>query len=184
MYALPRVIDFGKINQGHMMHSKDIWIYNTGIKICKFEFDFSHNALGLTAMPSKGWLEPNQHVSVKLSLLGIEEGSFSKDIWVKCPFPFRVAIHVEVIIPKLYICHPLHGNESFMIANFRPTYANCNIVQSFRVFNYNMMETNYVIVPEFNNDVVVSIIYKKKTKHLSFKQRFMHSLCLTTNIIK
>lgn len=154
MYALPRLVDFGIVNQGHTMHSKDVLIYNTGIKVCKYEFDFSHNELGLTAMPSKGWLEPNQHVSVKLSLLGIEEGSFSKDLWVKCPFPFRVAVNVEVISPKLYISHPLYGNETFMIVTFRPTYANCDIVQSFRVFNYNMMQTNYVIVPEFNNDVV------------------------------
>lgn len=156
MYPVPRVLNFGQINQTHSIYTEKLTIYNKGFKTSKFVFDLANNPLGLLVKPLRGYVEPNSFTIVQISLVGLEEGQFYKEIWVKCDYPFRFTIAVCVVKPKLFICSPKIYTESFLPIQFPATYAMCKNFKSIVVKNHNLLESNYIVVPELNLDVMVN----------------------------
>lgn len=157
---MPRFIDFGTVNAGSSVHLKTVQLGNKGYRMAKFEFDLADNELDLIVKPLKGFIPAHGSTLVEIDFIGFKEGRFVKEIWIKCEHPFRISVAVNVITPKLYICQPDDYTECFTPIMFPRIYGACKCTESVVILNFNTLKALYIIVPEYNYEIMVSYFDK------------------------
>ncbi|XP_036143215.1 uncharacterized protein LOC118645691 [Monomorium pharaonis] len=148
----PKLIDFGTIDIGYSSGIKIITIRNEGNKSTRFSIDIGPNDLDLVIKPLRGKIGPEKEVKLQVELIGVNEGIFCNEFWIKSTPNIRVPVKVHVIIPKLVVYHP-NTTGDFTLIDFPPTVENTNRYDTFVLRNLSSRASSYVVLGEIDNKV-------------------------------
>ncbi|XP_077263814.1 cilia- and flagella-associated protein 47 [Temnothorax americanus] len=119
----PKLIDFGTIDIGYSSGLKIVTIRNEGSKSTRFAIDLGQNDLDLMIKPLRGRIKPQKEIKLQVELMGVNEGPFYSEFWIKSTPNIRVPIKVRVIVPKLVVYHT-NTTGDFTLIDFPPTVEN------------------------------------------------------------
>ncbi|XP_060830391.1 cilia and flagella-associated protein 47-like [Bombus pascuorum] len=158
----PKSIDFGIVDIGYSSGIKIITLRNEGGKSTRFSIDLGTNDLEITVHPMRGIVKPNKPVQLTVELIGMNEGSFFSEFWIKSVPNIRIPFNVKVIVPKLVIYHP-NTTGDFTLIDFSQTVVNTRKYDSFVVRNISSQVASYVVLGEIDNELIcVRDINRKK----------------------
>ncbi|XP_043513633.1 cilia- and flagella-associated protein 47-like [Frieseomelitta varia] len=158
----PKSIDFGIVDIGYSSGIKVITLKNKGGQSTRFSIDLGTNDLEITVQPMRGIVKPNKPVQLTVELIGMNEGSFFCEFWIKSVPNIRIPFNVKVIVPKLVIYHP-NATGDFTLIDFSGTVVNTRKYDSFVLRNISSQVASYVVLGEIDNELVcVRNINRKK----------------------
>ncbi|KAK1123765.1 hypothetical protein K0M31_008460 [Melipona bicolor] len=158
----PKSIDFGIVDIGYSSGIKVITLKNKGGQSTRFSIDLGTNDLEITVQPMRGIVKPNKPVQLIVELIGMNEGSFFSEFWIKSVPNIRIPFNVKVIVPKLAIYHP-NATGDFTLIDFSRTVVNTRKYDSFVLRNISSQVASYVVLGEIDNELVcVRSINRKK----------------------
>ncbi|XP_011691903.1 PREDICTED: uncharacterized protein LOC105452479 isoform X2 [Wasmannia auropunctata] len=148
----PKSIDFGTIDIGYSSGIKIVTIRNEGNKSTRFSIDLGQNDLDLAIKPLRGRIKPQKEVELQIELMGVNEGTFYSEFWIKSIPNIRVPIKVSVIVPKLVVYHR-NATGDFTLIDFPPTVENTCRYDTFVLRNLSSRASSYVVLGEVDNEV-------------------------------
>lgn len=101
--------------------------------------------------------QPGTSVEIKLELLGIHEGFFNKEFWIKTEPIQRVRLLGTFITPKLEITHPLDTSYNLTMVHFPKTYYGAESSKILVIKNQSSRPTMFCTVAELQGQTIVSI---------------------------
>ncbi|TGZ55685.1 Uncharacterized protein DBV15_01392 [Temnothorax longispinosus] len=135
----PKLIDFGTIDIGYSSGLKIVTIRNEGSKSTRFAIDLGQNDLDLMIKPLRGRIKPQKEIKLQVELMGVNEGTFYSEFWIKSTPNIRVPIKVRVIVPKLVVYHT-NTTGDFTLIDFPPTDIDHKQYLTYSVFEIHPLE--------------------------------------------
>ncbi|KYN08347.1 Uncharacterized protein CXorf59, partial [Cyphomyrmex costatus] len=123
-----------------------------GNKSTRFSIDLGQNDLDLMIKPLRGRIKPQKEIILQIELMGINEGIFYSEFWIKSTPNIRVPIKVHVIVPKLVVYHP-NTTGDFTLIDFPPTIENTCRYDTFVLRNLSSRASSFVVLGEIDNEV-------------------------------
>ncbi|KYM78570.1 Uncharacterized protein CXorf59, partial [Atta colombica] len=123
-----------------------------GNKSTRFSIDLGQNDLDLIIKPLRGRIKLQKKIILQIKLMGINEGIFYSEFWIKSTPNIRVPIKVRVIEPKLVVYHP-NTTGDFTLIDFPPTIENTCRHDTFVLRNLSSRASSYVVLGEIDNEV-------------------------------
>ncbi|XP_034195084.2 cilia and flagella-associated protein 47 isoform X2 [Osmia lignaria lignaria] len=148
----PKTIDFGILDIGYSSGIKVLTMRNDGGKSTRFSIDLGKNDLEIAVKPLRGVVTPNRPVQLTVELIGMQEGVFYSEFWIKSSPNIRIPLKVNVIAPKLVVYHP-NTTGDFTLIDFSIAVANTRKYDSFVLRNVSSQVASYVVLGEIENEV-------------------------------
>ncbi|XP_029049389.1 uncharacterized protein LOC114879055 [Osmia bicornis bicornis] len=148
----PKTIDFGILDIGYSSGIKVLTMRNDGGKSTRFSIDLGKNDLEIAVKPLRGVVTPNRPVQLTVELIGMQEGVFYSEFWIKSSPNIRIPLKVNVIAPKLVVYHP-NTTGDFTLIDFAVAVANTRKYDSFVLRNVSSQVASYVVLGEIENEV-------------------------------
>ncbi|XP_046416820.1 uncharacterized protein LOC124177912 [Neodiprion fabricii] len=170
----PISLDFGIVDIGSTSGIKILTLKNEGGKSTRFAVDLGPNEMELSVRPLKGVVRTRSKMALRVELIGVEEGSFCGEFWIKSTPNIQVPVRVNIIIPRLVVYHP-NTTGDFTLIDFSPTFTNTVRHDTLILRNHSAQVSNFVVLGEIENDLIpINNINLKK--HPEFEVFKIHPL--------
>ncbi|KAK0077553.1 hypothetical protein PV326_009980, partial [Microctonus aethiopoides] len=109
--------------------------------------------MDINVKPHRGVVRPRSTVQLHVRMIGINEGTFLNEFWIKSMPNIRVPVKAKIIIPRLEIDYP-NTTGDFTLVDFSSTFYGVKKYDTLTLKNMSSQFSSFVVLAEIGNQLI------------------------------